>query len=511
MPYTLKNLPDSTKTMPPHAKRIFMSAFNAASKQYDDESRAFAVAFAAVKKLYRQDKDGKWHRIKENMDAMKGYPAKKRRKKVDEMAEADMQPLDAETESWLTSQMAEIEEAALQEDDYEPPDPREEGRRMGIHSLARLLSCADHLDLSEVERKAITSMMTRLSTDLQGGMDESAPATDQALDLLAIQEVIEEWLVEQELREAGQRHRDEDYAAFDQVIEVIKRLRGQSPKELKAERDAADAERKDADPTEQMTQGYHAGEDAETPAAELELVAAESVPLQESISFLQEAGGDGRAWQVSVMQAGLSKNNRRYGLHVLTQAAPLFEGARVYVYDRLLKGKDVYDHLSDEEYRANPRGYAKDLVGYLKSPLIEGSRLVATLVLLPSGDWLRDNLREAFRQGKQDLYGLSIDAEGDGHWIESGGTKILEVDAIHAVTSVDVVSFPAAGGKFMRLVASVAIHAAEQEVLTVVESLRRNGQRLQFELTLHEVLDDLGIPVAAKRDARQRLLAALPL
>ena len=54
MPYDkLSELPDSVKdNLPKHAQEIFLAAFNSASKQYDDESRWFATAWAAVENSY---------------------------------------------------------------------------------------------------------------------------------------------------------------------------------------------------------------------------------------------------------------------------------------------------------------------------------------------------------------------------------------------------------------------------------------------------------------------------
>ena len=62
MPYDkLSELPDSVKdTLPKHAQEIFLAAFNSASKQYDDESRWFATAWAAVENSYEKNSDGKW-------------------------------------------------------------------------------------------------------------------------------------------------------------------------------------------------------------------------------------------------------------------------------------------------------------------------------------------------------------------------------------------------------------------------------------------------------------------
>ena len=59
MPYvTIEDLPPATRHLPPHAKAIFLAAFNAAWDEYGgDEERAFRVAWAAVKKRYKKRGD----------------------------------------------------------------------------------------------------------------------------------------------------------------------------------------------------------------------------------------------------------------------------------------------------------------------------------------------------------------------------------------------------------------------------------------------------------------------
>ena len=72
MPYNSnRELPDSVKNnLPDHAQDIYRAAFNSAWEQYADpderregqsrEETAHQVAWAAVKKKYRKDEDGKW-------------------------------------------------------------------------------------------------------------------------------------------------------------------------------------------------------------------------------------------------------------------------------------------------------------------------------------------------------------------------------------------------------------------------------------------------------------------
>lgn len=62
MPYDqLSDLPPVVKdNLPKHAQEIFQAAFNSASKQYDEESRWFATAWAAVENVYEKNADDNW-------------------------------------------------------------------------------------------------------------------------------------------------------------------------------------------------------------------------------------------------------------------------------------------------------------------------------------------------------------------------------------------------------------------------------------------------------------------
>ncbi len=65
MPYDRRtDLPDPVHDhLPAHAQDIYKEAFNSAFDQYDkDESRAHAVAWAAVKRQYHKGDDGDWHK-----------------------------------------------------------------------------------------------------------------------------------------------------------------------------------------------------------------------------------------------------------------------------------------------------------------------------------------------------------------------------------------------------------------------------------------------------------------
>lgn len=62
MPYvTNKDLPENiSQHLPDDAQTIFRKVFNNAYESYGDETTAFKVAWAAVKKVYEKGADGRW-------------------------------------------------------------------------------------------------------------------------------------------------------------------------------------------------------------------------------------------------------------------------------------------------------------------------------------------------------------------------------------------------------------------------------------------------------------------
>jgi cation transport regulator len=66
MPYQSKTeLPAAVRKLPEHAQTIWMAAFNSAHRQYKDEQKAFAVAWAAANKHKKVNESGRarrdWH------------------------------------------------------------------------------------------------------------------------------------------------------------------------------------------------------------------------------------------------------------------------------------------------------------------------------------------------------------------------------------------------------------------------------------------------------------------
>jgi len=175
---------------------------------------------------------------------------------------------------------------------------------------------------------------------------------------------------------------------------------------------------------------------------------------------LLESSKTGEEWDVVLIEAGRSKGGSQgqilYPEEVLKKAVPLFENAKCYAFE--FSGQ-IYDHLPENIKQAVPQGFAKNLVGYFTNPKLKklpnGKKgIVARFHVI--ADWLKSALKNA---GKKlpELLGFSIDAEGV---VDKENQVALSIDR---VDSVDLVTYPAAGGRFLRMVASRLAASLQQQ------------------------------------------------
>lgn len=186
----------------------------------------------------------------------------------------------------------------------------------------------------------------------------------------------------------------------------------------------------------------------------------------------------GKKWGVAIIQEGLSKNRNNYGRKVLQEAAPLYEGARVYL-----------DH--QEDARRFGRS-TKDVAGFLKDvqPVLMRSRaaeagaapifaLAGTMVVTKAA--VREELLDAWNEGMANLFGLSHDVTAESQTVAAPGGAYYDVTRIEAVKSVDLVTNPAAGGRVLDLVASdtvpQSLHEDEAMLKTLIEAIKNSGNQ----------------------------------
>jgi len=160
----------------------------------------------------------------------------------------------------------------------------------------------------------------------------------------------------------------------------------------------------------------------------------------------------GYKWIVQIIEAGTDlQNGATYPYQVLKNAAPLYEGAKVFA---LTQGQ----HASP----LNPYGKSvRDMVGWLSDVKANATGLEGTLNILKNAGWLREMMVDAWSRGKKDIIGLSHDVMAKAPPGRSGPRNVEE---ILRVDSVDIVYNPIAGGKFLRMAAAAAKAAGQEEV-----------------------------------------------
>lgn len=189
-------------------------------------------------------------------------------------------------------------------------------------------------------------------------------------------------------------------------------------------------------------------------------VVEEYRPLKEAIREPAAAGGlvglrlveaegqpAGVVWDAVLIRSGLSENSVFYPDAVLREAVPLFDGVRINI-------KSDAEHL-----KTRARNVAQ-VVGWGESPrFVEGAGAdngyVAARLHLPGlPEPTRALLVAAAAAGRQDIAGLSIDADGKAVARTVGGKRVRMAEAIDRVESVDLIVEPGAGGRLIRLAES---------------------------------------------------------
>lgn len=161
--------------------------------------------------------------------------------------------------------------------------------------------------------------------------------------------------------------------------------------------------------------------------------------------FLEATGATGGVWRIRVIAAGPSGNGNYYPDAVLREAAPLFEGVRVFV-------------KSDEEHLTGRGKDVRNLIGSLSEiEFIEGQstdtgELRATLKLIAPNGEVATMLREAFDRSMTNLFGFSINARARIGLRQMNGVALREAKKFLKVQSVDLIVEPGAAGGIIDII-----------------------------------------------------------
>ena len=231
-------------------------------------------------------------------------------------------------------------------------------------------------------------------------------------------------------------------------------------------------------------------------------VIAEETPQVLEIKEHTQIQRKGSIWEVTVLVEGWSLNGRYYPRECLQEAQKIWEGARVYAYGWDPTGKHhQLDHVPPHIEREFPEGTYLNEVGFLKGVnlVIESGRGRLKAQFCVTKDSTRDALLKTEEMGGQ-LPGFSIHGNGELQRGIAEGREGLIVTRITKRKELTIVSEPAAGGRFERLVASLQQNREDKKEMKheklrqflaehLPKSLREGVQKMDAPSVLEAVHD----------------------
>ena len=167
---------------------------------------------------------------------------------------------------------------------------------------------------------------------------------------------------------------------------------------------------------------------------------------------------EGRAWDVIICAPGFTKNGWFIPDETLRVVADekMFENVDVNLFELPTGATHLPDPLFDIKSLL-----VKSKVGWIDNVKhAAGVGLQGVLHFLDSAKWLGKNLLAAKAKGGS-VYGLSYDCPVRAAKAVVEGKEVFKINKFLSADSVDIVTRPAAGGKFNRAVASVPAHNEE--------------------------------------------------
>lgn len=159
-----------------------------------------------------------------------------------------------------------------------------------------------------------------------------------------------------------------------------------------------------------------------------------------------------RVYLVTIIEEGMgnSKDKNYYSKEALQKSPKLFNGAKAYA-----------DHPDAISEKTLPERSMKELVGWYSNcfvdsnPTTQKARLRGKLHFFPPAKWLTDMIDTILsEETAKGLFGISINAIGKTRPAQMGGDQVNYVEAFQRVDSADVVTEPAARGKFEKVLES---------------------------------------------------------
>ena len=183
----------------------------------------------------------------------------------------------------------------------------------------------------------------------------------------------------------------------------------------------------------------------------------------------------GLKWEAILIAPGLSLGYPKFfwSEDLLEASVDIFQGVDINAYELTA---DFFQHLNIPEIETLEkvkRYLTANKVGWVeKTWWEEGTGVKAIIHFLPDHAWIPKAIQDGQRKGNKDVLGLSIDTSIKGVEVSEDGWTAIWVTKILSCSSVDVVSRPAAGGKFIRAVAGLNKEINMEKLLKMIKAKR---------------------------------------
>ena len=200
---------------------------------------------------------------------------------------------------------------------------------------------------------------------------------------------------------------------------------------------------------------------------------------------IDQKGFDGSVWDVVIIEAGRSLNGQTFPASALITSQDIFEGVPIYSF----VWKDTLRHLDRKVQKEMGNNVFGNLVGQIRNVKWDHERRALIGQAFIDCESTREVLLNQWNRLEGSVMaGLSIDAEG--FEIEGRVTRMVRAN------SVDLVTYPAAGGRFERLVAEVV------DFMEGVKFTEENWDGDKSRFTIEQLMR--AVPTAVLRSARQK-------
>jgi len=192
-----------------------------------------------------------------------------------------------------------------------------------------------------------------------------------------------------------------------------------------------------------------------------------------------QADETGLVWEAVLIAPGLSLSWPRFYWtdEVLEPAAELFTGVDICAYELTA---DFFSHLKlpNVDLMEDVKRYLTSRkVGWIEKAWFEpGVGIKGTINFLAEHAQIPAIIKDGQSKGNDEALGLSIDSRVKGFEVDVNGDTVIWPTAIVSASSVDVVTHPAAGGRFLRAVAGLDKQREDlmnrEELLAMIEGAR---------------------------------------